>query len=119
MEKNASSNSSLTTLAKATLPQQPSSQQNLTVKAEVIAKADGIVAGLEEAAILAEYIGLKAEAKAADGEQSQKQTGAIRSSQATPKQSYPSSAPYSTSLSHERYSNQNQHAQRETEEGKG
>ena len=40
---------------------------NLTVQAEVIAKADGIVAGLEEAAILAESMGLKAEAKTADG----------------------------------------------------
>lgn len=41
--------------------------QNLTAKAEVIAKAEGIVAGLEEAAILAESMGLKAEAKTADG----------------------------------------------------
>jgi nicotinate-nucleotide pyrophosphorylase (carboxylating) len=37
------------------------------VKAEVIAKADGIVAGLEEAAILAESMGLKVEAKTTDG----------------------------------------------------
>jgi nicotinate-nucleotide pyrophosphorylase (carboxylating) len=41
--------------------------QNLTVQAEVIVKADGIVAGLEEAAILAESMGLKAEAKTTDG----------------------------------------------------
>jgi nicotinate-nucleotide pyrophosphorylase (carboxylating) len=40
---------------------------NLTAKAEVIAKADGIVAGLEEAAVLAESMGLKAEAKTTDG----------------------------------------------------
>lgn len=41
--------------------------QNLIVQAEVVAKAEGIVAGLEEAAILAESIGLKAEAKTNDG----------------------------------------------------
>jgi len=40
---------------------------NLTVKAEVIAKADGIVAGLEEAVVLAEMMQLKAEVKTADG----------------------------------------------------
>ena len=40
----------------------------LKVKAEVIAKEDGVVAGIEEATILAEYLGLKVEAKAADGE---------------------------------------------------
>lgn len=42
--------------------------RNLQVEAEVIAKAEGVVAGLEEAAILAEMTGLKAEAKAADGD---------------------------------------------------
>jgi nicotinate-nucleotide pyrophosphorylase (carboxylating) len=41
--------------------------QNLIVQAEVVAKSEGIVAGLEEAAILAESMGLKAEAKTADG----------------------------------------------------
>ena len=41
---------------------------NLQVKAEVIAKAEGIVAGLEEATILAEMMGLKVEAKTADGD---------------------------------------------------
>jgi nicotinate-nucleotide pyrophosphorylase (carboxylating) len=41
--------------------------QNLEVKAEVIAKAEGIVAGIEEATILAESIGLKVDAKVADG----------------------------------------------------
>jgi len=40
----------------------------LKVKAEVIAKEDGVVAGIEEATILAEYLGLKVEAQAADGE---------------------------------------------------
>lgn len=42
--------------------------KNLSAKAEVIAKADGIVAGLDEATILAECMGLKVEAKAADGD---------------------------------------------------
>jgi len=42
--------------------------QNLTVKAEVIAKEDGIVAGIEEVIILVEYLGLKVETKVADGE---------------------------------------------------
>ena len=41
---------------------------NLTVKAEVIAKEEGIVAGIEEATILAEYLGLTVNAKVADGE---------------------------------------------------
>lgn len=41
--------------------------KNLQVKAEVTAKAEGVVAGLEEAAILAEMMGLNVEAKAADG----------------------------------------------------
>jgi nicotinate-nucleotide pyrophosphorylase (carboxylating) len=38
------------------------------VHAEVIAKADGIIAGLEEATILAESMGLKVDAKVADGD---------------------------------------------------
>jgi nicotinate-nucleotide pyrophosphorylase (carboxylating) len=41
---------------------------DLTVKAEVIAKENGIVAGIEDAVILAECLGLKATAKAADGD---------------------------------------------------
>jgi nicotinate-nucleotide pyrophosphorylase (carboxylating) len=41
---------------------------NLTVKAEVIAKEEGVVAGIEEATFLAEYLGLTVEAKVADGE---------------------------------------------------
>ncbi|MCL5876930.1 MAG: carboxylating nicotinate-nucleotide diphosphorylase [Candidatus Bathyarchaeota archaeon] len=41
---------------------------DVKVKAEVIAKEDGVIAGIEEATILAEYVGLKVEAKAADGE---------------------------------------------------
>ena len=41
---------------------------NLTVNAEVIAKEVGIAAGIEEATILAEYLGLKVNAKVADGE---------------------------------------------------
>ncbi len=41
---------------------------NLTVKAIVIAKEEGIAAGIEEANILAEYLGLKVKAKVADGE---------------------------------------------------
>ncbi len=36
---------------------------NLMVKAEVIAKAEGIVAGIEEAVILAESMGLKVDLK--------------------------------------------------------
>ncbi len=40
---------------------------DLMVKAEVIAKAEGIVAGIEEAAILAESMGLKVTPKVADG----------------------------------------------------
>ncbi len=42
---------------------------NLTVQAEVIAKADGIAAGIEEAKILAESMGLKVKTNVADGEQ--------------------------------------------------
>jgi nicotinate-nucleotide pyrophosphorylase (carboxylating) len=40
---------------------------NLNVKAEVIAKEDGVVAGIEEATFLAEYLGLNVKAKVADG----------------------------------------------------
>jgi nicotinate-nucleotide pyrophosphorylase (carboxylating) len=39
----------------------------LIVKAEVIAKEDGVVAGIEEATILAEHLGLTVKAKVADG----------------------------------------------------
>lgn len=39
----------------------------LQVKAEVIAKEDGVVAGIEEATILAEYMGLEVKAKLTDG----------------------------------------------------
>ncbi len=46
--------------------------QNLTVKAQVIAKEEGIVAGIEEVIILVEYVGLKVEAKVADGERVKK-----------------------------------------------
>ncbi len=42
--------------------------KNLQVQAEVVAKENGIVAGIEEAIILAEYLGIKAEPKAVDGE---------------------------------------------------
>jgi nicotinate-nucleotide pyrophosphorylase (carboxylating) len=41
---------------------------SLKVKAEVMAKENGVVAGLEEAIFLAEYLGLKIEAKVVDGE---------------------------------------------------
>ena len=41
---------------------------NLKVMAEVIAKDDGVVAGIEEAAIMAESLGLAVEAKVVDGE---------------------------------------------------
>jgi nicotinate-nucleotide pyrophosphorylase (carboxylating) len=40
---------------------------NLKVKAEVIAKEDGVVAGVEEATILAESLGLKVTVKVVDG----------------------------------------------------
>jgi nicotinate-nucleotide pyrophosphorylase (carboxylating) len=40
---------------------------NLTVKAEVIAKEEGVVAGIEEAKILAEYLGLNVNLKVEDG----------------------------------------------------
>jgi nicotinate-nucleotide pyrophosphorylase (carboxylating) len=42
--------------------------KNLAVKADVIAKETGIAAGIEEATILAEYLGLKVKAKVADGD---------------------------------------------------
>jgi len=41
---------------------------NLTVNAEVIAKEAGIAAGIEEAIILGEYLGLNVKANVADGE---------------------------------------------------
>jgi nicotinate-nucleotide pyrophosphorylase (carboxylating) len=41
---------------------------NLTVKAEVIAKENGVAAGIQEATFLAEYLGLTVKAKAVDGE---------------------------------------------------
>jgi nicotinate-nucleotide pyrophosphorylase (carboxylating) len=42
--------------------------QNQNAKAEVIAKAEGVAAGIEETTMLAEYLGLKVAAKVADGE---------------------------------------------------
>ncbi len=41
---------------------------NLTVKAIVIAKEEGVAAGIEETTVLAEYLGLKVKAKVVDGE---------------------------------------------------
>jgi len=41
---------------------------NLTVKAEIIAKEDGVAAGIEEATFLAEYLGLIVKTKVVDGE---------------------------------------------------
>jgi nicotinate-nucleotide pyrophosphorylase (carboxylating) len=41
---------------------------SLTVRAEVIAKDDGVVAGIEETTILAECLGLKVNAKVTDGQ---------------------------------------------------
>ncbi len=43
--------------------------RNLVVTAQVIAKADGVISGLEEAAILAEYVGLKTKPHVTDGEE--------------------------------------------------
>jgi nicotinate-nucleotide pyrophosphorylase (carboxylating) len=40
---------------------------NLPVTAEVVAKEQGIAAGIEEATVLAEYLGLKVEAEVSDG----------------------------------------------------
>jgi nicotinate-nucleotide pyrophosphorylase (carboxylating) len=45
---------------------------NLSVKAEVIAKEDGVVAGIEEATTLAEILDLKVKAKVADGDRIKK-----------------------------------------------
>ena len=42
---------------------------NLATQAEVVAKADGTVAGLEETIALAELIGLKVECECADGQE--------------------------------------------------
>src|SRR3972149_896408 len=47
-------------------------------EAEVIAKEAGIVAGIEEAVVLAESLGLKAEARLADGEALEKGQVIIR-----------------------------------------
>ncbi len=44
---------------------------NLTVKAIVIVKEEGVAAGIEETVILAEYLGLKVKAKVIDGEEIQ------------------------------------------------
>jgi len=41
---------------------------NLVTTAKVVAKENGVVAGVEEALILAEYLGLEAKAKVTDGE---------------------------------------------------
>ncbi len=41
---------------------------NLTVKAVVVAKEEGVVAGIEETTVLAEYLGLKVKAKVVDGD---------------------------------------------------
>jgi nicotinate-nucleotide pyrophosphorylase (carboxylating) len=41
---------------------------NLTVKAEVIAKEEGVAAGIEEATFLMEYLGLAVRSKVVDGE---------------------------------------------------
>jgi nicotinate-nucleotide pyrophosphorylase (carboxylating) len=41
---------------------------NLIVKAIVLAREEGIAAGIEEATVLAEYLGLKVKAKVAEGE---------------------------------------------------
>jgi nicotinate-nucleotide pyrophosphorylase (carboxylating) len=41
---------------------------NLTVNSIVLAKEDGVAAGIEETTVLAEYLGLKVKAKVADGE---------------------------------------------------
>jgi nicotinate-nucleotide pyrophosphorylase (carboxylating) len=42
--------------------------KNLTIKAEVIAKDGGVVAGIEESIYLAEYLGLTVKANVADGD---------------------------------------------------
>ena len=50
---------------------------NLLVSAEVVAKEDGIAAGIEEATILAEYLGLKITDKIADGEEIKNKQAAL------------------------------------------
>ena len=42
--------------------------KNLQIQAEIIAKENGVAAGVEEATVIAEYLGVKAEPKVADGE---------------------------------------------------
>ena len=49
-----------------------------TAKAEVLAKQEGIIAGIEETLILLETLGLKAEAKVSDGTQIRKNTVLLR-----------------------------------------
>jgi nicotinate-nucleotide pyrophosphorylase (carboxylating) len=46
--------------------------EECTAEAEVIAKAEGVVAGIEEAAVLAEAFGLQVETKVTDGEKVEK-----------------------------------------------
>jgi nicotinate-nucleotide pyrophosphorylase (carboxylating) len=46
--------------------------KNLAVDAEVVAKEEGVVAGIEEVSILTEYFGLKAVAKVVDGQTMEK-----------------------------------------------
>jgi nicotinate-nucleotide pyrophosphorylase (carboxylating) len=41
---------------------------NLTVKAAVVAKEEGLVAGIEEATVLAQYLGLEVQSKVVDGD---------------------------------------------------
>ncbi|NLE03980.1 MAG: carboxylating nicotinate-nucleotide diphosphorylase [Crenarchaeota archaeon] len=43
--------------------------QGLNAKAEIIAKAQGTIAGIEEATVLAEYLGLKVEYQIVDGQE--------------------------------------------------
>jgi len=42
--------------------------KNHQIQAEIIAKENGVAAGVEEASVIAEYLGVKAELKVADGE---------------------------------------------------
>ena len=46
---------------------------DLKVKAEIVAKQEGIVAGIEESIILVESVGLEVEAKVVDGDKVEKQ----------------------------------------------
>jgi nicotinate-nucleotide pyrophosphorylase (carboxylating) len=46
---------------------------NIVAKAKIIANENGVAAGVEEALILAEHLGLKAQAKVADGDKIQNQ----------------------------------------------